>query len=292
MKQKNVLASRSESTMIINTFFECLKYVTMKYNTDVLLCEKLVRHQLIPVLEWCLMDNQTCYKAIFNQTAALVQYWCRNQTEIENYSVFLKHFWNSAESLFEGLLINLETKSELSIISELAAKQVELLQSLKHMVKVKKQLKVKFAAELKEEAGTAGESDLPLGCGNDYYEALNKLVLKTCEVYIRLINEKRIKILIEQLCNVFSNFCDTNIFTHLRVQCCGSGEAKLSGVYRNILYKWLKCSYLCCKSVVDLVFLLMESLDENEKSEVLDSLKEVNFCIFRVYVILLKLLLD
>lgn len=272
MKQKCVLLSRSESTMIINTFFECLKYIVMKFNTDLILCEKLVRNQLIPLLEWCLTDNQACYKAIFNQTAALVQYWSRNQNEIENYPMYLKSFWNNIESLFEGLVLNLELRSDVTIISDMAVKQVEFLQSLKHMVKLKKQLKVTFTAEEKEEPNISQET--PLGCGSDYYEALNKLVLKTCEVYIKLINEKRIKTLIEQLCNIFSDFSDTNIFLHLRF---GDEETKLSGIYWNILYKWLKCSYLCCKSVVDLIFLLIPTLDEKDKFDVLDSLKEVSF---------------
>lgn len=281
MKQKNVLSSRSESAMVINTFFECFKYVVMKYNTDVVLCEKLVRHQLIPLLEWCLMDSQAPHKIMFNQTAALVQYWCRNQSEIENYALFLKHFWNSVEALFEGLLLNLQTYSDTSMISDLAAKQVEFLQSLKHMVKIKKQLKVKFTTEDKDEGALSDKTDSPLGCGSDYFDALNKLVLKICEIYIKIINEKRMKTLIEQLCNIFNDFSDSNIFLHLRSYCGGSEEAKLSGVYWNVLYKWLKCSYLCCKAVVDLVFLLMKSLDEEERSKVLDSLSEVRFFVVK-----------
>lgn len=265
----------------------------MKYNSDVVLCEKLVRHQLIPLLEWCLIDNQACYKTIFNQTAALVQYWSRNQSEIVNYSLYLRHFWNSVESLFEGLLLNLETKSDTTIMSDLAAKQVEFLQSLKHMVKVKKSLKVKFTEEDKEEATSAGNGDLPLGCGADYFDALNALVLKICKVYIGLIDRKRLKILIEQLCNVFCDFSAVNIFARLQSE---GNEVKISGVYWNVLYKWLKCSYLCCKSVVDLVFLLMESLTEEEKFQILDSLKNVScwfscknfsvfdFCTFRLII--------
>lgn len=276
MKQKNVIASRSESVVITNTFLECLKYVIMKHNANIVLCEKLVRHQLIPLLEWCLVDNQACYKTVFNQTAALVQYWCRNQTEIENYALYLKHFWSSAESLFEGLLLNMEAKSDTSVISELAAKQVEFLQSLRHMVKPKKQQKVKFTSEDQEEYVNTEKHDLPLGCGIDYFDSLNKLALKTCEAYMKLIDHKRIKMLIEQLYNIFSDFSDTNIFFQLR----GNEKTELSSTYWNVLYKWLKCSYLCCKSVVDLVFLLMKSLNEEEKGAVLNSLKEVSliFC--------------
>lgn len=261
--------------MVINTFSECLKYVIMKYNTDVVLCEKLIRHQLIPMLEWCLMDNQACHKMVFNQTASLIQYWSRNQTEIENYKLYLKHFWNSTKSLFEGLILNLETKSDTAIINDLAVKQVEFLQSLKHTVKIKKQLKVKFTVEDKEETANSKQQqqhDLPLGCDSDYYHALNKLVLVVCEIYIKVINNKRMKTLIEQLCNIFSDFRDSNIFLHLRQE-----DAKLSAIYWKILYKWLKCSYLCCKSVIDLTFLLMESLDGEEKAEIFDSLKTVSF---------------
>lgn len=272
MKQKNVIASRSESVVIINTFSECLKYVVMKHNANIVLCEKLVRHQLIPLLEWCLMDNQACYKTIFNQTAALIQYWCRNQLEIEHYTLFIKLFWNSTESLFEGLLLNLETKSDTSVINDLAGKQVEFLQSLKHMVKPKKQLKVKFTTEEQEECMSVQGHELPLGCGYDYFESLNKLVLKTSEAYIKLINHKRLKVLIEQLYNIFSDFCDANLFSHL----CKSSETKLGGIYWNILYKWLKCKYLSCKSVVDLIFLLLRSLDQEEKITVLNSLNEVS----------------
>lgn len=276
MKQKNVIASRSESVVIINSFFECLKYAVMKQSANVVLCEKLARHQLLPLLEWCLIENQAHCKAVCHQTAALVQYWCRNQNEIENYALYLRHFWNGTESLFEGVLMNVETKSDLSTISDVAARQVELLQSLKHPVKLKKQQKVKFTVENQEETLDTEEKEAPLGCGADYFHSLNKLVLKTCEAYIRLIDRKRTKVLIEQLYNIFSSFCDTGIFSYLRGQFGGNEEAKLSAVYWNILHKWLKCSYLCCKPVVDLVFLLMKSLDdEEERSAVLESLKEV-----------------
>lgn len=276
LKQKNVIASRSESVVVTNSFLECLKYVVMKHNADVVLCEKLIRHHLLPLLEWCLMDNQACYKTVFNQSAALVQYWCRNQHETKNYPLYLKHFWCSAESLFQGLLSNLELKNDPSSLNELAAKQVEFLQSLKHMAKPKKQLKVKFTTEDTEELPDTEQANSPIGCDTDYFDSLNKLALKTCEAYIRLIEHKRFKALIEQLYNIFSDFCDTDVFAQLRKQFGGNQEsANLSGIYWNVLYKWLKCSYLCCKPLVDLVFLLIKSLDEEEKTAVLNSLKEV-----------------
>lgn len=274
MKQKSVTASRSESVMVTNTFLECLKYCIMKQSSDVVLCEKLIRQQLFPLLEWCLIDNQASYKTVFNQTASLVQYWCRNQKEIENYSVYLKSFWTNAESFFEGILLNMESKNDIGGITEMTGKQVEFLQSLKHMAKPKKQLKVKFMGE---EVDAVDEAvNAPVGCDADYFEALNNLVLKICEFYIKLINDKRIKPLIENLYNLFSDFFDANIFLHLHTKLAGSAVSLVDGVYKNILYKWLKCSYLCSKPVVDLVFLLLKFVDEQEKSLILDSLKDVS----------------
>lgn len=273
-----MIASRSESLAITTAFVECHKYVILSNKSNVVLCEKLIRSQLISLIEWCLIDTQSCYKAVFNQVTSLIQYWNRNQTDIENCVVYYKQFWANLESLFHGLLLNLEAKNDLKAIAELAGRQVELLQSLKHTVKQKKQFKVKFISDTSQETEEVGDRRTA-DCDAVYFESLNNLVQKTCEIYVRLIEEKKIKDLIEHLYCLVNDFDGRSIFVFLLKQLGGGDEpGSLVNVYKVVLWKWLKCRYLCSKPVVDLVFFLFKYLSDDEKGEIVDTLSDVSMC--------------
>lgn len=199
--------------------------------------------------------------------------------DLKNCVVYYRQFWSNLESLFQGLLLNLEAKNDAKAISELAGRQVEMLQSLKHTVKPKKQFKVKFTydrSQENEETGDRFTSD----CDAVYFESLTELVQNTCEIYVRLINDKKIKDLVEHLFCLVNDFDGKRIFAFLMKQ-LGSGDeaGSLVNVYKVVLWKWLKCHYLCSKAVVDLVFLLFKSLNAEEKQEIMGTLSDVSIFI-------------
>lgn len=130
---------------------------------------------------------------------------------------------------------------------------------------------------------TPQETDQPDGdrrlsdCGSVYFESLNNLVQKTCEMYVKLINDKRVKDLIEHLYCLINDFDSNSIFVFLLKQLGGGDEPSgLVNIYKAVLYKWLKCQYLCSKPVVDLVFLLFKCLNTQEKMEIIETLSDVS----------------
>lgn len=280
LKQKNVLASRSESNAIANSIVECLQYIIMKNESDIVLCEKLIKMQLMPLLEWCFMEAQSPHKVVFNQVAAMLQYWSRNCNiaEVPNYSKYINYFWNNIYSLFQGLLMNLEHNYEINAVTDFANKYMEFLICLKHNVKPKKQHKVTFSVDSNSEVG---DSNTRIKLVNDldqfYLNSLHNLVYKTCEEYIRFINNKENKELIRHLTSIIQEFENPQFFLYLNEKIgAGDQSTSLIDIYNNLLVKWMKSGRLSSKSVIDLLFVLFKYLNVEEKKQILRELSTVS----------------
>lgn len=279
MNHRSVLSSRSETTAVITAFIECLRYIIMKHEADVALCEKLIKTQLFSLLHWSLTNQQSSSKILFNQVTMLVQYWSRSRDnpDTQHYSKYLDYFWSNVSSLFEGLILNLQQNFEKNAVADLAAKQVELILSLKHVPKSKKQTKVSFETSISDQ--TAEQPDLykSNALNDSYMDSLNNLVYNTCQAYVEFINEKVSKELIEHLVSLMQDFVSKDFFQYLSNRLTGDADSKLISVFNGILSKWLLSDALCCKAVVDLVFLLFAYLEIEEKALVLDIFKQVSY---------------
>ncbi|KAL3280345.1 hypothetical protein HHI36_017834 [Cryptolaemus montrouzieri] len=275
LKQKSVISSKSESTAVSTSLIECLRFVIMKNESNTILCEKLIKSHLISTLEWCLLENQSCYKTIFNQTASLAQYWSRNNTsENPNYSRYLNYFWTNVDSLFQGVLLNLDS-FESEKICNISDRQIEFLQSLKHTAKVKKTLKVKFDADDKL-AGSSQSKD-SLGHPDELYiKSLTNLVFKICEAYVKIIDDKKSKELLDHMVVLIQEFNSKSFFIHISKEMGSSEDDGVMAIFRNLLKNWLQCESLLCKSLIDLIFLMFEYLDDRDKNVVLESVDAIS----------------
>lgn len=268
----------------------------MKNQSDTNLCEKIIKSELIPVIEWCLKEGPASYKTIYNQITGLVQYWHRNRThpDVHNYSRYLEYFWSNLDSLFQGLLMNLEHNYEKNAVSDLAERQIELLISLKHTIKPRKQMKVKFEAE----APPIDSGDLSCGvkiksekCDESYRTSLNLLVFQLCRSYVNFINEKHSKELLDHLYALVLEFESREFFVGLsKLVVFGEKEnTKIGDLYEKLLYKWLKSSYLCSKAVIDLIFILFKYLDRSEKLKILETFTKVSSQALKIDFIVINL---
>uniref|UniRef100_A0A1Y1KK52 E3 ubiquitin-protein ligase listerin n=1 Tax=Photinus pyralis TaxID=7054 RepID=A0A1Y1KK52_PHOPY len=274
MKHQSSTRSRHESLAISTTYVECLQYVIMKNHSDIGFCEKLIRSHLFPVLEWSLTDPQASYKGFFNQISKMIQYWSKNSSS-ESFPHYIKYsqfFWNNLNSLCQGLLLNLEISYDKELLSQFSSRQIELLQSLKHIV-AHKQLKVSFCANQSPENIT-GESHtmVSLLVDKSYMDLLNTVVYKTCASYVKFINEKHSKELIECLGSLVQDFDSEFFFRRLNAEFEGENvKENLVNVYWKLLHKWLSNESICSNSVVELIFLLFKYLSDESKMEVLNS---------------------
>ncbi|RZC42281.1 E3 ubiquitin-protein ligase listerin [Asbolus verrucosus] len=267
LKRKSVTISKSESAAIITALVECLQYVVLINQQNLELCEKLIKTHLLPVIEWSLNGDQTCYRNVFHQVALLVQYWNRNRN-LENYPQYLDLFWKSVVGLFENL--NGEN-------AELADRHVTFLQYLKTVAKPKEQLKVKFSAN-ESEVANEHQTQTATQIDETYNENLKVLVYAVLKSYVGLIQQKQLKAVLQHLFAVIHLFESEDFLSGLSKYVNDDQSESLIQIYSKLLYEWLKSPELCTETVVDLAFILLKYLDEDEKNVVLTSFLEFYEC--------------
>lgn len=276
MKQKTVIASRSESVAVATAFTECLQYVILKKQSEETLCKNLIKNHLLSTIEWCLIEDQASYKSVFNQVAALVQHWSRN-SQTEAFDGYLYFFFENVSDLLRDTLFNSKENKNCDV-SSICLKEMEFLQSLKHINKPKKQFKVKFNQD-----ETDGGEDIQtfnssvVENNKIYFEKLNLLVYKICEDYVEYIEENQTKALLEYLCSLIVDFDTKNFFINLNEKMKRkNANVCLIDIFNDKLYRWLTSSELCCKQVVDLTFLLFPYVTDEDKKLILSKLSAVS----------------
>jgi hypothetical protein len=259
LKRKSVISSKSESTAVVTALVECLQYVILinQQNSD--LCEKLIKSHLVPLIEWSLTGEQTCYRTVFHQTALLVQYWSRNKT-IDNYPRYLNLFWQCVSNLLETITNQDD--------SDLADRQVTFMQHLKNAARPKEQLKVAFSSNERE--GRNSETT-NLEVDATYKDNLTNLVYTVLKSYVEQIREKKSKRLLQDVFSLIRLFESRDFLAGLG-RLVGDDRENLSHVYDKLLYDWLESSELCCETVVDLTFVLLRHLGDDQKRAILRSL--------------------
>lgn len=302
----------------------------MTEQSNIAMCDRLLRKQLFPLLEWSFREQQSPFKNVHNQVAGLVQFWSRNSFPItildtnnltengtnltanvtnqtsNNYSKYLATFWTYLTSFTHGLLSDLErsmhdsdrTSNDLERtacerIDDFAARNINLLLSLRQTVKVKKQ-KVKFIAMEMESnvncdisnenvvvkepnffnvASTSYKNetfsnDLNVSYKND----LNRFVYETCRLYVTFIRDRSCRRMIDHLKTILSTF-ESREFLQIFSELCSSKNTtaclstQLMSIYVDLFKSWLMDVQLASESCVDLVFLLFKYLQDDEDAE-------------------------
>lgn len=260
---------------------ECLQFVILTQQNDNALCEKLIKTQLFPLLEWCFKEAQSPHKNIFNHVAAMIQHWSRNcaDSNVNNYCRYLEYFWRNLCSMFEGLFMNLEQNYKEDDVDNFAVKSVDFLMYLKSCVKIKKQQKVQFSYEIPDASLNKTENDNGKedALSSAYMESLHSLVYETCGLYINFINSRTSKQLLPYLNSIIKNFESADFFRFLNHKVSGeSNSPNLMQIYYNLISKWLNSPSLVSESVIDLLFLLFKYLQDEDKDHVLKDLVAVS----------------
>lgn len=265
---------KSEAEAKITAFVECFRYVISEKRDDITFCKTLISNHLIATIEWCLTDNQSGYKTIFNQINSLVQSWYRS-AESKPLQTYLEFFFESLGDLFEDTLFNLKERDKHDVDS-ISSKQVELISSLKHAEKIKKKVKVKFDNDETELHTEKKDDAKMIQSGTTYYEKLVILTHRLCLNYVKYIEEKNSQYLIEQLYYLLAQFNPEEFFLKMveRLKSTNS-EYRIFHIYENVLHKWL-ISEMNNHYLGSLIFLLFQYVEENDKRLILDSFSGVS----------------
>ncbi|EEZ97459.2 E3 ubiquitin-protein ligase listerin isoform X2 [Tribolium castaneum] len=262
LKRKSVISSRSESTAVVAALVECLQYVILVNQENCDLCVKLIKSHLLPLIEWSLRAEQVCYRTVFHQIALLVQYWNRNKN-LANYSEYLALFWSNVVTLVESVS-KFEEENE-----DLVDRQIVFLQHLKTIAKPKEQLKVKFEEEARSESHLEGATQIDAS----YNENLTLLVYTLLKTYVVQIEENKSKVLIPNVYAVVRLFESREFLVGLSRSLYQSDN--LVTVYDK-LFEWLKSDELSCETLVDLAFILLNYVNDDEKNVILESFLQLS----------------
>lgn len=272
---KSVQMSRSETFAVTTSFVECLRYVILFNNDNQDLCEKLLKEQLLPMIELCIKETTPIKPILFNQVSHLVRYWSKNRgIDFKSYSHLVQQFWAQLAVLFNDLTDSTDENYNTAYISNLYSSQIDLLLSLKNMsAPSRKNLRVKFS-DLDEpvEARCRVES-VELDEDALFLTELNQFVNTLSTLCFDKINTRPSKQNIEYLGRLVSNFESKEIFTIL-TESCGADTDFLK-FYEQTLKIWLTERSDQMETVIQLVFSLIKYMDEVGKNAVLDSLTKL-----------------
>lgn len=283
LAQKSTLSSRSETLAVATAFTECLQYLISRSPNDEVFCKNLIASQLMPMINWCLIEDLSCFKSICNQIAELVQSWSRNYKKSASFEKYLKFFFDLIGDVLMGMpKVDVDyrnTKEHLDDdIVVVTNKQLEFLHCLKHVPKPKRKAQVKFAVE--EADSTKGSSDIiesSVHCDGKYLEFFDNLVFNLCEFYVRYIEEHYCKKMLGNLYSLVLEFNTESIFTKLCEKMkVTNPEATFYNIYQLFLETWYKKPEYNCRHVVDLTFLVFKYSSNEEKDKILESLTQVN----------------
>ncbi|XP_046741676.1 E3 ubiquitin-protein ligase listerin isoform X2 [Diprion similis] len=278
-KVKSVQLSYSEMLAVVTAFVECLRYVILLNNENEMLCETLLKQQLMPTLEWCLVEISPVKPLIFNQISQLIRYWSKNRSsaDYKSYGHLVRQFWSTLENTLLNLIDTTEANFDSVYISNLYDSVLELLLSLKNTAVVtRKNLRVKFS-DSNERAERSDEVLPKVKCPDEdtkYCTELAQLINKITSVYFDNISKNSSESAIMlTFYKLITNFESKDLFVTL-TKSCGK-DASFLDFYNETLKKWVIEKPEQTELLIMLLFSLIKYLDKSEKKTILASLSEL-----------------
>ncbi|KYQ46429.1 hypothetical protein ALC60_14525 [Trachymyrmex zeteki] len=142
---KSVQMSRSETLAVTTSFIECLRYSILINAENVDLCVRLLKEQLMPVIEACMTDSIFMKQCCFIEITHLIRYWSKNRTneKYKSYVSLMEQFWIELPLLFEKYM---NMSKGFACIADGKDSHIEFLLNLKDVPdRTRKKLKVKFS---------------------------------------------------------------------------------------------------------------------------------------------------
>lgn len=267
---KSVQISRSETLAIASSFIECLRYSILINVGNTELCMRLLKEQLMFVIEACMTDSISMKQFCFVEVAHLVRYWSKNRMN-EGYTAYIslmQQFWIELRLLFIRL-INMSKE----IVTDTKDSQIEFLLTLKNLPdRNHKKLRVRFS----DSSPVASQSKVKIDIYTDaaFNAELCEFVNALCIVYFDNINDQQSIKYIKQLNKHIKYFASQELFVAL------SKSFKFDEDFFEFYNNNLRCMLLknseIMEEVIELIFHFIKYTSDTKKNEVLKSLIELN----------------
>ncbi|CAB3237900.1 unnamed protein product [Arctia plantaginis] len=283
-EKKNIITSKSERQSWITSLAECLRYLSIQENDFVVEVVTSVHRTWLEKTLSTQHDSQTrnnLIKCSVTNMTSLVKYWLKqsNEGKSEKYDQLLRNFWQNIGST---LLTQIDKCStDLVEIEMLIDAHILLLQSLKTTFsqETKKQLSIKFEKSVDDDKesvvsdGPAANRQCDATAVDRYEHNLDELVHKVIAHYFEAAEKKEAaNAILTPVITLLSQFDSADAY---RAVARRLGADSALGLYRRVLHRWLAGDTMRCKAVVDIIFLMIKYLKEDEQDVVFDSFREL-----------------
>lgn len=277
---KSVQISRSETLAVISSFVECLRYAILINAENVGLCVRLLKEQLMPIVETCMTEKNTVRQFCFVEITLLIRYWSKNRTNdgYKSYVTLMQEFWTELRSLYDKLDNAPQESTAMPHAVDTRDTVIELLLSLRNASdRTRKRLKVRFSAVDTIDPATRSESRSEIkviDANTDvvFNAELHKFVTALCMSYFQQINHQESVDYTVQLNKLMKHFTSKELFDEL---------SKLFGhnffeFYSRTLKQLKSQDPEAKEQIVELLFYSFGYLTDEEKTELLQELVELN----------------
>ncbi|KAG5320372.1 LTN1 ligase, partial [Pseudoatta argentina] len=275
---KSVQMSRSETLAVTTSFIECLRYSILINAENVDLCVRLLKEQLMPVIEACMTDSIFMKQYCFIEITHLIRYWSknRNNEKYKSYISLMEEFWIELPLLFERYM----NMSKGIAYTDGKDFHIEFLLNLKDVLdRTRKKLKVKFSDP--SDSITVSEPKIKVVdvyADTVFNAELCKFVNGLCTIYFNSINvsinnHQNIEY-IEQLNKLIKHFASKELF--IAFSKSFKFDENFFEFYDKSLKPLLMQKSKMAEQVLELLFYFITYINDAEKNTVLKSLIELN----------------
>lgn len=272
---KSVQLSRSEMIAVTVTFIECLRYAILLNVNNVTLCEKLLKEQLMPMIELYLTENMVMKQILFSKVTQLVRYWSKNRCneEYKSYPLLLNQFWTELKLLYQNFINNMQT-FDLTSLGNRSNSQIEFLLNLKNAPEQKrKNLRVKFSETTDQATETHCLTEkVEADIDTVFHSELRSFVYDFCVRCFNKINTDHFIEYTEYFNKLIIHFECEELFITLSKSL--RSDITLFEFYTETLQNWLQQSSDKVKHVVELIFKFIKYINDTDKDKILRSLTE------------------
>lgn len=258
----------SETSAMLTSFAECLRYAVLINVNNQELCSRLLKEHLIPMIEFSLLENIPYSKILFFEISQLLRYWAKLSVECDTYSHLVDQFWLELNVTFEKLSTLGNESYEEGKDSSIFNSQIDFLLAMKNCTVPKPSRKVKFSDDnIVDETKT--KTIIPED-NKQFQIKLDNFIHSLAIIYFKKNSESKN---IHRFVKFVSNFESEELFVSLSKSCKENGD--LMSFY-EILKSWFNGTTDEIQASVQLVFILLKYMNESNQKQVLNSLLELN----------------
>ncbi|KAG7307692.1 hypothetical protein JYU34_006256 [Plutella xylostella] len=281
LSKKAIFSSKSERQSWITSIAECLRYVSIQDEGFSLEVTTAVHRTWLEKILSTANDTQLRSHLIKYSVASMVsiiKYWLKQSKEDggEKYDQLVRNFWQNVGSTVLGQIDKLSTDHE--EIGHLIEGHILLMQALKtsFVQEPKKKQSIKFDIDTTD--GTKEEETTEvcdISSLERYSHNLNETAYRICANYLEFAETKQVsEAVVTPLLTLIREFDSKQLFLAVARHLSASEEASVFGLYDGKLRVWLSGDTMRCTAVVDVVFVLLKHLSEDEQDLLLASFKQ------------------